>query len=118
QREVLHVARADLDDVRHLRHVTQALRIHRFGADEKPRLLARLGEQFQAGAPEPLERVGRRARLPRAAAQDHGARLLDLARRLDDLPPRLDPARPLAAATGPWNRVPASRAGSEVSTGG
>src|SRR5689334_14947455 len=92
QRRVLHVAGADLDDVRDFGHVTNAFGIHRLGADEEAGLLARLGEQLEPRPPQPLERVGRGARLPGTAAQDHGPRLLHHTGGLDDLSLALDRA--------------------------
>src|SRR5206468_7696278 len=46
------------------------------------------------GPAEPLERVRRGARLPRAAAQDHRSRFPHLTRRLEDLTLRLHRAGP------------------------
>ena len=94
QGRVLHVAGTDLDDVRDLGNVAQAFRVHGFGADQEARFLARLGEQLESRPAQPLERVGRCARLPGPAAQDHGARVLHQAGRLDDLPLAFDGAGP------------------------
>ena len=94
EREVLHVARADLDDVRDFPYGPHAFGVHRLRADQEARLFARFGQKPQSGSPQALERIGRGAGLPGAAAEDHGASLLHLAGRLEDLALGLDGARP------------------------
>src|SRR5207247_9202653 len=63
-------------------------------ADQEARLFARFGPKPQSGSPQALERIRRGAGLPGAAAEDHGASLLHLAGRLEDLALGLDGARP------------------------
>ena len=67
------VARADLKDVGVLRDDAHLVRLEHLGHDGEPGLLARLGEQPEPLLLEPLERVGRGARLERSAAQQVGA---------------------------------------------
>src|SRR5918992_5557069 len=69
EREVLHVPRADLDDVGGLDHRLDMPRVHELGDDRKSGLLPGLDEDVETLLPEPLEGVWRRARLERAAAQ-------------------------------------------------
>src|SRR5216683_2869032 len=69
QRVVLHVARAELKDVRVPRDHLHVVRRDDLGDDFQARLVARGGHHLQAGLAQALERVRRRARLECAAAQ-------------------------------------------------
>ena len=73
QREVLHVARADLQDVGVFGDQVDVAVAHDLGDDSETGGFTRFGEQFQAFAFHALEIVGRSAGLKRAAAQDGGA---------------------------------------------
>ena len=92
QRVVLHVARADLDDVGDLQHGVEVAHVHQLGDDRQPRLGLRLGEQAQALLAEPLEGVGGSAGLVGAAAEQGRARVAHDARGLQHLLARLDRA--------------------------
>ena len=70
--EVLHVARTDLDHV-HVVEQLELLDAHELGHHGEARLALRLDENLEAALAQPLERVGGRARLERAAAQERGA---------------------------------------------
>ena len=67
--EVLHVARADLDDVGVFFDEVERFVVDGFGNDAEAVLLADHGEDFQAGEAEPLEGVGGSAGLVGAAAK-------------------------------------------------
>ena len=69
QRKVLHVARADLDNVGPLGHQFQRLVVDGFGDDPQTEPLANLGHDLQCFDAQPLERIGRGARLVCAAAE-------------------------------------------------
>jgi hypothetical protein len=58
EREVLHVARADLQHVRITRHQHDVARIHHLRDDRQPGLLAGLLEDLESVFLEALERVG------------------------------------------------------------
>jgi len=73
EREVLHVARADLEHVRVAGHELDLAGVHHFGDDGQPGLGPHVGQDPQALLTEPAERVGRRARLEGAATQAVGA---------------------------------------------
>ena len=73
QRVVLHVARADLDDVGVLGDRVGVLGVEQLGDDRQAGLGARLGEDLERRDAEALEGERRRARLERAAAQHRGA---------------------------------------------
>ena len=94
QLEVLHVARAHLDDVHVLREELDVVGGHDLGHDRKSRLGAGLLEQPQAVVLESLERIGGGAGLERAAAQEIRAHLLNLLRDAADLLLALDRAGP------------------------
>ena len=93
--EVLHVARADLDHVGDLepppRRRAGSISSVTIGSPVSSRASARISRPFE---PEALERVRRRARLERAAAQHRRAGRGDGAGRLERLLARLDGARP------------------------
>ena len=77
QREVLHVARADLDDVGVFLDEVERFVVDGFGDDAEA--VSRRGlwrENFQAGFAQALEAVGRSARLVGAAAEEAQRRLL------------------------------------------
>ena len=74
QREVLHVASADLDDVGVLFHQFQGLFVEGFGDNAHAGALADFGHDFEAFEAEPLEGVGRGAGLEGAAAEELRAR--------------------------------------------
>ena len=69
QREVLHVARADLKDVGVLGDELDLVGSITSVIDREPGFPPGLGQQLQPLVLEPLERVGRGARLEGAAAQ-------------------------------------------------
>ena len=74
QVEVLHVARAHLDDVGHLEDALELADVHELGDDGQAGLLAGRGQDLQCGLAEPLEGVRRGARLVGATAQHAGTR--------------------------------------------
>ena len=91
--KILHIARADLEQIG-----IGGDRVHRLDDrhlrdDAQPRALTRLGEVLQSLFLQPLERIGRGARLVRAAADELRPALLDDLRRLEQLRTRLDRAR-------------------------
>ena len=124
QRVVLHVARADLDDVGEVVDDVGVGAVEQLGDDRQPGLRLRLGEDLEAGRAEALERERRRARLVGAAAQHRRAGLLDRARDGHRLLARLDRARPgdqaerLVAADRPAGDVEHARAVVEQLGGG
>ena len=69
QREVLHVARADLEHVGVLGDELDVGDVDDLGDDRQAGLRAHVGEDLEPALAEPLERVRRGARLERAAAQ-------------------------------------------------
>ena len=73
EREVRHVAGADLDHVRRVDDRLDVARIHQLGDERQPGLLARLLEDLERLLAEPLERVRRGARLEGAAAEHRHA---------------------------------------------
>src|SRR6058998_896542 len=93
QREVLNVARADLEDVGVLGDQLDLVGLHDLGDDRQPGLALRFGQQLQSLVLEPLEGVRRGARLERAAAEDARAGGLHFLRGVEQLQPRLDRAR-------------------------
>ena len=94
QHEVLHVPRADLEDVdvlvEHL-DVRGSVTSLTTGRPVSSRASAR---SSRAGKPRPWNEYGRRARLEGAAAEDARALALDPAGRREELLARLDRARP------------------------
>jgi hypothetical protein len=94
QREVLHVARADLDRVGVALHEVDPLGIDGLRDHGQPRLVAGGGEDPEALLAEALERVGARARLEGAPAEQLRPRALDLARDRQHLLVRLHRAGP------------------------
>ena len=74
QREVLHVARADLQHVRVAGDQVHVTRVDHLGHHRQAGRLAHLGEDLQPRLAQALERVRRAARLVRAAAQQRRAR--------------------------------------------
>ena len=74
KREVLHVARADLDDVGVFLDEIEGFVVDGLGDDAEAELLADLGEDFEAGETESLEGVGRSPGLVRASAEKARAR--------------------------------------------
>ena len=89
--EVLHVARADLNDV-HILEQGQVLHAHDLRHDGQAGLLPRDLEQLEAGGLQALEIVGRGAGLERTAAQNVRTGGLDGLRDRDDLLLGLDGA--------------------------
>ncbi len=71
--EVLHVACADLQDVRVLGHYGGVADVEHLGHDRQADRVARSAQQLQALHPHALERVRARAGLERAAAEHRGA---------------------------------------------
>jgi hypothetical protein len=94
QREVLHVAGADLQHVGVAGDHVDVVRAHHLGDNRKPDLVAHIGKDLQPTLAQALEGVGRGARLERAAAQQRGAGGLGHPRRRMCLVRRLDGARP------------------------
>ena len=90
---VLHVARADLQDVDILQHPFDLRDLHHLGDRGHVVLVAGRAQQLQSFDAHPLKRVRRRARLVRAAAQDARAGSRDAARGLEQLLLVLDRAR-------------------------
>src|SRR5208283_104193 len=78
EREILHVARADLDDVGVFLDEIERFVVDGFGDDAEAVLLADMGENLQAGEAESLEGVGAGARLVGAAAEESDAGGLEL----------------------------------------
>ena len=91
---VLHVAGADLDDVRHLEHLVEAFGIHGLGDDQEPGFLARTGQQLEAGSAQSLEGVRRAPGLEGAGAEHRRAGVADRAGGVQDLALTLDRAGP------------------------
>ena len=93
QREVLHVTRADLQDVGILGHQVDIAIAHHFRDDSESGFALCLGKQLQAFGFQALKIVRRRSRLERTAAQHLRAGFRDALRRLHDLLFRFDRAR-------------------------
>jgi len=74
EREVLHIASADLDDVGVFLDEVERFVVDRFGDDAETKLLANLREDLEAGETESLEGVRRSARFVSAAAEETNAR--------------------------------------------
>jgi len=70
EREVLHIAGADLDDVGVFLNEVQGFVVDGFGNDAESELLADFGENFEAGEAEPLEGVRGSTRLVGASAEE------------------------------------------------
>ena len=68
QLEILHVARADLDDIDIADENFDVIRRHNLRHNRKPRFGARLFEQLKPIVFQPLECIRRRARFEGAAA--------------------------------------------------
>ena len=85
QREVLHVARADLQNVGVALHQLELADVHDLRHQLQIVAVGRAAQHAQAFFAEPLEAVRRAARLERAAAQHLGAGALDRGRRGFDL---------------------------------
>ena len=92
QLEVLHIARADLNHVDFLEE-GQMVRVHNFRDYRKPSLFFGFEQKVDAVGLEPLEVVGRRARLEGSASEHRRAGGLDALRHGDDLLLALDRAR-------------------------
>ncbi len=73
QREILHVARADLDYVGVLIDQIKRFIVDGFGDDAEAVGVANLGKDFQAGFAESLKTVGRGARLVGASTKEANA---------------------------------------------
>ena len=94
QRVVLHVARAELDDVGDLEHRLEVAGVHQLGDDRQAGALLGLGQQAQPLLPQALEGVRARARLVGAAAQHRRAAGEHRVGGGQQLVARLDGARP------------------------
>ena len=70
QREVLHVARADLDDVGPLGDQLERLVVDGFGDDAESKAIADFGHDLECVYAESLKGVGRRAWLVGSAAEE------------------------------------------------
>ena len=90
--EVGHVAGADLEHVHVAVEDLHIGRVRDLADDRQPGLLACLGQELEALDAEPLEGVGRGARLEGATAHDGRALALDPAGRGQDLVARFDGA--------------------------
>ena len=73
QREILHVAGANLDDVGILLDQVERFVIHRFGDDEQAEALANFGHDLQPFFAQSLKRIRRGAGLVGAAAEELGS---------------------------------------------
>ena len=93
QIEVLHVARADLQDVDVAHHHLDLRAVHDLADDQQVVAIGGVAQVLQALLAHALERVRRGARLERAAAHDAGAGGGDDRRDRVDLLLRLDRAR-------------------------
>src|SRR4051794_5343019 len=93
EREVRHVARAELDHVGDLDDCLEIAHVHQLGHDRHAGDFLGLLQEAQALDAETLERVRRGARLVRAAAQELRARVLHRVRRVEQHLARLDRAR-------------------------
>ena len=94
QREVRHVAGADLQHVRELGDQRHVGGVHHLGDDRQPGLLARLGQDLQAAPSQALEGVRRGPGLVGPAPQHRRACVLGHLGGLEGLLRRLDRARP------------------------
>ena len=83
ERVVLHVARANLEDVRMLGDDFDLTRLHHFGDGRQTGFLAGFGQIPKAFDAEALEAVRAGSRLVGAPAQDRGAGLRHRSRRLE-----------------------------------
>ena len=92
QVEVLHIARADLNDV-HIREKVERGGAHDLGNDRKPGFLPGDLQKLETRGGKALKIVGRGARLEGAAAEDLRAGGLDRLRYPDDLLLALNAAR-------------------------
>ena len=82
--KILHITRPDLDDI-HILEQGQMVDVHDLGHDGQSRGPLGLGQELEALEAQTLERIGGRAGLEGAAAQDRGAGGLDGAGHLQDL---------------------------------
>src|SRR5207253_5091289 len=87
---VLHVTRADLEDVDVAQHHRNLRSVHHFADGEEAELVGGLAHQLEARLAHALERVRRSARLERAAAQDLRAGLGNAFRNRMNLLTRFD----------------------------
>jgi hypothetical protein len=78
QREILHVARADLDDVGVLLDEIERLVVDGLGDDAEAVFFANFGENFEAGLAESLEGIRGSARFIGAAAEEFASGFGDL----------------------------------------
>ena len=90
--EVLHIARADLDDV-HVAEKVDVANAHNFGNDRHTRLLLRFEKKFDPFVAKSLERIRRSAGFERAAAKHGCARRFNRFSHFDDLLFGFDRAR-------------------------
>src|SRR4029077_3884431 len=74
---ILHIARADLEDVHVAEHHLDLGRVHDFADTEEIELLRGFAHQLEAFFAHSLESVWRSARLESACAQDFGSGLGD-----------------------------------------
>src|SRR5208282_4529063 len=66
QIEILHVARADLEDVHERQHDGDLRNFHDLADNQQSKAITSLTQEFQSFQPESLERVRRTARLESA----------------------------------------------------
>src|SRR5208282_3113673 len=74
QIEVLHVARAHLEDVHIRQHQLNLRDLHHFTDHQQMETIARLAQQFQRVEAESLKRIRRRSGFEGTAAKDAGSR--------------------------------------------
>ena len=77
QAEILHVARADLDHVGVFLNNIECFEIHHFGDHGQAGFVSHLGQDLQPLHTQPLEGIGRSARLESTAAEHLRAGVLD-----------------------------------------
>src|SRR5690606_26954208 len=94
ERKVRHVAAADLEDIGVLGDELDLIRLHHLADDRHAGGGTGLSEQAQALLAEPLEAVGGRAGLERAAAEHHRTRCPNRLRGPQHLLAALDGTRP------------------------
>ncbi len=75
QIEILHVARANLEDVHKRQHDGYLRNLHDLADDQQFKAITGLAQKFQSFQPESLERVRRTARLESASTKRPRARL-------------------------------------------
>ncbi len=93
QIEILHIARAHLQNIHVGQHRLNLRDLHHFADHEQSEAVAGFAQQFQSVQPQSLERIGRAARLEGAAAQRAGASFGNLLSHREKLVARFHRAR-------------------------